>query len=1115
MATKNLTLYSDWRVGTGSWFTSWTPPLTSSNNNGDNNRFYLGGSNKYRTKFKITIDTNLVISSTKKLVLKITGDESVTPKYMRAYLSTTNYSSSTSDATIIADSVEMSYMWLDIAKTERATSYQKTPVPMYAIFNYQLKPGSSYFIYLLPFASDTDNSPTFSGTWLRAQNKAADCSVNLDYESYSAVGLVTNQKINTNSIYKDGQIVLSWGAAIDGVNNKVSKYRVYYQVGSYPTATTKTFFETTSTSIVIKNSQMGNLSKGTTIYFSIQTIGTISGFDSTLAQVSYCEIINKPPTWPSFSILGVISSQQEATKVTVTDILATDIDGDTLTYYYKISDQPSSPSVEGAQLITSGDQISVSPDNRYVYIWAYDGVTYGSPARKTVEINSPIEITSITISGENIQNNMGLSCTRTLNASAALNKTAAAYKWFIWNEGALEYSLLGTTASLSNVLISGYAFSPGERIIIKLQVTDEVGDSASQVYKTNLYQMADIKVPSAFSIVRNENTKGTVASKYMNTKLSASVLIPEAEDTDIPLKSLSIKAIANNVEYTVYTGLPATGVVNNIAFEYDFLYNKNYVFFAEITDNANRTISTNVSSSFERLPRISLASNAGISNSVSPNEWHVLKNQEFAFSTLYPDDNIIGQTTYELYANINNGVYKLLDTFTSDSPLVSITGSTITYRNSNSFELFKKLRVSTNSSAYKVNYRIVALNAFGVVPPESYYGAITNKTIITRESPYFEENAVFSVRVGFTKDRAMSEVSYNEIPTINTIESNRMFNAGEVLDFCLSKMAIDLNNRYFNGSNEEEVQSISSYKIEYVTSETVQETPSTLTGWRTLGTLSPEIWIYNKELTFFHQGIIVPNLGNTKTLIYFRICAVDNTKLTSNYLYFNQPLIYCRRANPYGTISKITLIETDTTPLVNVILDIEDYGGNDLGYENFFRKGTEETTIEIKYGPSATSLDRKFIKTTKTDAVTENFTFNLDYISSGKIYFQFSIIINTNEIGGEYNQIIYTLPIYVFYSEGPTVSHRPHWIGLNNTVFANDEVMRIEAFKKGAIDRHILRFIGFDSQNNVETAIELDLNRRTIAGVVINGGNWDGIPEEAGYVVLEGEDGTILYALEE
>ena len=149
MATKKLTLYSMWRVGTNSWPEGWTAPLNDSNNNnnGDDNRFYLGGNDKYRAKFKITIDSSLVISSTINLILKITGDWHVTPKYMRAYLSTTNHSSSDSDNTIMSNSAEMSYLWLDTSKKNRATAYQETPVPMYAIFNFQVKAGATFYIY--------------------------------------------------------------------------------------------------------------------------------------------------------------------------------------------------------------------------------------------------------------------------------------------------------------------------------------------------------------------------------------------------------------------------------------------------------------------------------------------------------------------------------------------------------------------------------------------------------------------------------------------------------------------------------------------------------------------------------------------------------------------------------------------------------------------------------------------------------------------------------------------------------------------------------------------------------------------------------------------------------
>ena len=89
-------------------------------------------------------------------------------------------------------------------------------------------------------------------------------------------------------------------------------------------------------------------------------------------------------------------------------------------------------------------------------MWAYDGTAYGSSSRKTVEVNTAPIINSVTISGEDILNNAGLSCTRTIDASAILSKEVASYEWSIWNAGALVFFPIGTTATLTDVIISQY-----------------------------------------------------------------------------------------------------------------------------------------------------------------------------------------------------------------------------------------------------------------------------------------------------------------------------------------------------------------------------------------------------------------------------------------------------------------------------------------------------------------------------------------------------------------------------------------------------------------------------------------------------------------------------------
>lgn len=1115
MATKNLTLYSTYRVGTGGWGATWTPPLTDSNDNGDNNRFYLGGKKKYRTKFKITVDNNLVISSTNSLILKLTGDETVYPKYMRAYLSTTNHSSSVSDSTIMSESVEMSYLWLDTSRTKRATSSQSTPVPMYAIFNYQLKAGQSYYIYLLPFTSDSATSPTYDGTWLRAKNQASSCNATLNYESYSKVGIPGAPTLNKTEIFKDGALIMSWKAAENGTNNKVVKYRIYYQLNSYPTDSTVTFLDTTATSLTIRNSNIGNYPKGSKIYFSIQTIGELANFHSALVQVGMCSVVNKPPTYPTFSIDGVILTSQESTEVTIKNIVASDADNDSLTYYYKVSELSALNDPTGAKLVKNNDKITVTPIQRYVYVWAYDGTTFGDSARKTVEINVPPVIDSISVAGENILNNSGQPCTRYLSATAILSKAVEKYEWYIWNGGALTYSLLGTTPELTNVSIEQYYYGQGldERIVIKLVVTDLNGGRAEKNYTTNFYQMPAMKAPLSLQIFRNELANGTVKENFINTKIKAILTLPTSEETDIPFKSVSIQSIVDGESKVLYsTGISSSGA-NEFLIEHNFDYGRQYSFSAEIVDNANRIAKVEANKQFSRLPLINLSSSAGVASELIPRAWHVLRNEELAISTAFMDDENIGKTTYQVYVSINNGAYRFLTKFDANSSSTEISGNSIIYRNPSSFELFKKLGLSTNKSDYKADYRIIALNAFGEIGDETYYGSIQNRTIVTKEAPYFSETASFSARVGYIEEPGkMTSTILKDIPTIESEESIRMFNSGELVDFCLTELALDLNSIYYDGKEQHQIESIPYYEVEYALSNSITQDFSSLT-WKKMGTLNTSNWI--KEAEYYHQGIIAPNLSSVKTYAYFRIFATDDTKMKSNILYFGQPLICCRKKSPVIKLRKVEVDFVDSVYTGRINFLVEDYGGNNLGYENFFREGTEKAFIRVRYGTSMETMSKQYEKEALINELPEQLTFALDQVTSGKIYFQLSIHINTNSFNNEYNQVSSTLPIYVYYSEGPTVSHRAHWVGVNNTVFAPDEILRAEAFRKGSTDRHVLRFIGFDAQNNVETTIELDLNSRVMAGVVINGGNWDGIPEEPGYVILEGEEGAILYALEE
>lgn len=1015
---------------------------------------------------------------------------------MRAYLLTSNPSYKDTDATVISNSVEMSYLYLDKNKEARATSKQEKNkvAPMYAIFDKtQLKAGNTYYIFLLPFNSDSHTNPTYDNTWLQAINRAADCNLELIYESYSAVGQPSRPEV-TSQIKKDGSVVITWGAATSGTNNPVSKYKIYYNINSQPNASTKNTKETSGTSLTISNSEIGAI-KGNRIYFAIQTIGSVNGFDSTIVQIGSTLVVNSPPSWPTFDIEGVILASQAYSTITIKNLRSgsgvADIDNDTITYYYRISDkteesQPTSIS-DNLTPIVNDQTVQMSEKNKYIFICAYDGEALSGFGRKTVTVAVAPVITAINATGENILNNNRQSCTRYISASAQVDKEMASYTWYIWDEVALAYSKLGTEMNLNRASIEAIGYS-NKQISLKLVVLDAYGQEASLVQSFNIYQMPKIKTPKELRVSSAETPRGSVLSRYINKKISATLTLKDIEGGDIPFKKVEFYCTDANSRKKIVESQVVGG---NYVFSYNFEYDLTYNFSVVIIDNADRQAELVLEDNFQRLPLINLSQSR---SSVSLKNWHVLHNPSFAVSTFFPSQTGVGVNTYEFLASINNGSYVSLFEFDQYSTGSIVSGNSIIFTKENSFEIFKKLGVKTDEEDYRVDYRIIAKNAFGEFGGADFYSHIQNHTIITREAPFFTISNFFA-RVGYiedaqSKDRPIfpnySQSSY-PFPQDSTLEQDLMFNSGEVICFGLSGLAGDLNSLYFDGKVESTIDPELNYEIEYVIGKE-ETTPASRADWQYLCTLKNKDWAEEVNPSYYYQNVIAPNLSSTKDFVYFRIFAIDKTKKKAGPIYVNYPLICCRKVVPSFTIGTISTKVQDNKTNIIIPFEIEDYGGNEKGYENFFRNGTETITMTVMAGNSPTNLAilREF--TCLTNNVPKELQILTDKIS-GKIFFQISIKIATNTFDNDYNIIATTAPIYVYYTEGPTVSYRSHWVGINNTDCKNDEVMRVESFvKDGGKNRHMIRLVGFDLSE--QTQIEIDLNSGTISGLVINGGTW-------------------------
>ena len=188
------------------------------------------------------------------------------------------------------------------------------------------------------------------------------------------------------------KVVLSWTAGAPGTNNPVTGYKVQYSVGEgWVDLVT---LNTSVTTYIFKYAYHKKNS------FRIQTIGAVEGYDSDWSQTFSYNVENSPPT-----ISNLISNREKVaynsgngSNVTF-QWNSSDIDKDSLSYNYLIeyTKDGSSKQISGTTSLKSisvginGDQgTSVKFSVR-----AYDGYSYSSYISKSILVNTPIKLGTI------------------------------------------------------------------------------------------------------------------------------------------------------------------------------------------------------------------------------------------------------------------------------------------------------------------------------------------------------------------------------------------------------------------------------------------------------------------------------------------------------------------------------------------------------------------------------------------------------------------------------------------------------------------------------------------------------------------------------------------------
>lgn len=192
--------------------------------------------------------------------------------------------------------------------------------------------------------------------------------------SYSACSAPTSISVSASIIKPSDSITVSWSGASAGTANPITGYRLYYNYGSAPT-TSSSSVSTSSTSYTFTAGAPDLSShRGQRLYFRVVTVGSVSGYDSSISTASSNTLINSLPNAPSrvSEIKDVYESSKANSSINIQINAGSDPQGTATSVYY-------STSAGGTYSIYSGSLKMPSQGNSQSYYFkTWDGLEFSS-----------------------------------------------------------------------------------------------------------------------------------------------------------------------------------------------------------------------------------------------------------------------------------------------------------------------------------------------------------------------------------------------------------------------------------------------------------------------------------------------------------------------------------------------------------------------------------------------------------------------------------------------------------------------------------------------------------------------------------------------------------------
>lgn len=1016
-----------------------------------------------------------------------------------------------------------------------------------------LAPDTTYYLYFvrkgapMNYGTREENNTT---VWVErgyaAALNASNVSVSLQMEvSQLDVPTITTTKQILPYSEEGETVTINWEGVSSKTDNTLKNYRVYLRVGSKPTTSSyKILKETTSTSCDFSLAGIGRASK---IYIGVQAVSQYDEYKETQADIFgscnssvatlYLGDLNSLPTAPTLTKTGSVVSGNQS--VDFTNFSSTDVDGQTLTYYYtlngsnkiKITGFPLKLSLTLDALRARG----ISNTGSYtINFFAFDTQEYSVKKAVTFRAEFAPVITGREFDAILVEATGNKKAISSMTLSYTLQ-----YEFSDLTPKVYVYNKTGETTGGADIFGDPWVLEPeyytvdGKNIIIKpkdmpvdkidygtyFKVRFEVLNSSglssglgadsdtSEVYRRP-YMIPESKFPT-MEVMNDAAQKGDSWSKYFKDHLTITV----GEITLDPFYPIieKITLLTRDKNNKLRTATFQVG--ENIAKLSNAVPNPGdwCTLGLRLTDSVGQTIERNFSDKYYRVEGLYFndgnysVSRGSINPCTSDQSFNIT--HPIAKSNKGAGDIPI---SYSYKYSIKN--QEIAIAVTSET-LNEVTIKSVTSNIENFKESVKNIVDPRTNFQGNGTITITAKDAFNQTA--TYSGLILETN--TKTAPSFGSNKNFILRHNYDIGLDLTEeaIQINDENVANY--RPEIFNSGEKIVFQIPKPTDEndditsLKIYLYRNNLPKDKTAIKSYTSEDVT----------FNSWLTIPITSSSL--IEKGGYYYYNYTTSPYSKNE--YFYFKITAIDSLGLESSALTNSQYLIGARTvASQIKVTSNSASINTTddaTTVSLNFDLDIIDLGGSAILVNNkvswdedyykeypnldreayLFREGDSKWLDMLKYkwvnveispvadfSTGVKTLEKRLSEAASGQWKFENLQWDFSDFQSGatRVYVRVRLkvpyaIKSTSATSATRITLSGTPFVFSFFDQSPTVAYRPHQVGINVKNVNTEAVLEISPF-----DNYKKIILKRDS----EKSIVIDIDEMTIDGIIINSGSW-------------------------